>query len=328
MVRLYKNIYISFFLIVASTALSYAVSRVETFNWEGGVKLEVTITPSVIDLAGDTEVVLSLEYPGAMSVSLPQDLSTRFEGFTIEGTYSPEKVSAGALSKQSTHVRLRPVPTAERYRIKPLAVEVVDTSFSQPQKSWHPTRQIIIETKSQTADVQETVSANLSPIYIRPSFKVVLKIGLIVAIAAVVIIALYFIASAIRMRQKIKKMSPKERAFFELANLLKKKLPEKGLFKDFYVELSMVIRRYIERRYGIRAPEQTTEEFLSVAKIHPSFTEGTTKSLEAFLCSADLIKFATASASVSTASEAAESAKSYIENDSGNSPLKNTEDMR
>ena len=37
--------------------------------------------------------------------------------------------------------------------------------------------------------------------------------------------------------------------------------PENEL-DQFYQELSMILRRYIEGRFGLSAPEQTTEEFL------------------------------------------------------------------
>ena len=65
---------------------------------------------------------------------------------------------------------------------------------------------------------------------------------------------------------KIHRMSPIERALYELDVLLKKGLPGRGLYKDFYVELTMVVRRYIERRHDVRAPNLTTEEFLRAAQ--------------------------------------------------------------
>jgi hypothetical protein len=36
----------------------------------------------------------------------------------------------------------------------------------------------------------------------------------------------------------------------------------KGLIKEYYTEVTEIIRRYIERRYGIEALEMTTEEIL------------------------------------------------------------------
>ena len=103
-------------------------------------------------------------------------------------------------------------------------------------------------------------------------------------------------------------MSPIERAWVELDRLLKKGLPGRGRYKDFYVELTMVVRRYIQRKYGIRAPHLTTEEFLREAK--PS------DELRAFLESADMVKFAGVEATPEMADSATASARDYLEGDS------------
>ena len=75
------------------------------------------------------------------------------------------------------------------------------------------------------------------------------------------------------------------------------------------------MRRYIERSHGIRAPEQTTEEFLAAAKAHPRFTPEVIAKLADFLRSADLVKFAGVGSSSSVAEEAVRTARAYIERD-------------
>ena len=107
-------------------------------------------------------------------------------------------------------------------------------------------------------------------------------------------------------------MSPIERAWAELDRLLKKGLPGRGRYKDFYVELTMVVRRYIQRKYGISAPHMTTEEFLRTAK--PS------DDLRRFLESADLVKFAGVEATPDMADAATESARAYIAKDDASGP--------
>ena len=44
--------------------------------------------------------------------------------------------------------------------------------------------------------------------------------------------------------------------------LLAENLPAQGLVKEFYLRLTGIVRQYVEDTTGIRAPEQTTEEFL------------------------------------------------------------------
>jgi hypothetical protein len=56
----------------------------------------------------------------------------------------------------------------------------------------------------------------------------------------------------------------------------------------FYTRLSDIVRHYIEERFGLRAPERTTEEFLAEANL-PSQQMTL---LSAFLVECDLVKFA------------------------------------
>ena len=60
----------------------------------------------------------------------------------------------------------------------------------------------------------------------------------------------------------------------------------------FYIELSDIIRTYVESRFQIHASEQTTREFLQHAKQHPQLEHMDRKSLAEFLVAADLVKFA------------------------------------
>lgn len=59
----------------------------------------------------------------------------------------------------------------------------------------------------------------------------------------------------------------------------------------FYVDVSSVLRRYIEGRFGVAAPERTTDEFLAECDGHPGL--GAARSgLARFLERCDLVKFA------------------------------------
>ena len=58
--------------------------------------------------------------------------------------------------------------------------------------------------------------------------------------------------------------------------------------EEFYTRLSDIVRQYIEGRFGLRAPERTTEEFLAEATLPPQHMV----LLSAFLQESDLVKFA------------------------------------
>jgi hypothetical protein len=56
--------------------------------------------------------------------------------------------------------------------------------------------------------------------------------------------------------------------------------------------VTLILRRYVERRFGLRAPERTTEEFLGELRETSVLDDGLKKLLRAFLQHADLVKFA------------------------------------
>jgi hypothetical protein len=60
----------------------------------------------------------------------------------------------------------------------------------------------------------------------------------------------------------------------------------------FYVSLSGIVRRYLENRFGLRSPEQTTDEFLEELSRSPDLQRKHQDLLSEFLQGADLVKFA------------------------------------
>lgn len=62
----------------------------------------------------------------------------------------------------------------------------------------------------------------------------------------------------------------------------------------FYVSVSSVLRVYLEERFGLRAPERTTEEFLRDLEGGAQLARAHRAELERFLSQCDLVKFAAA----------------------------------
>ena len=109
---------------------------------------------------------------------------------------------------------------------------------------------------------------------------------------------------------------PREMAYLELQALLEADLAVKDV-KLYYVELTAVVRRYIERTTGIRAPEQTTEEFLREIGTVAAFSEQEAQRLKDFLESADLVKFAAHQPRTEDIRESFDRAKTFIGLDRG-----------
>ena len=83
-----------------------------------------------------------------------------------------------------------------------------------------------------------------------------------------------------------------EIAYDRLQALVTEKLVEAGQIKEFYERISSILRHYIEHRFDLRAPERTTEEFLTELKNTDILSVSDKQSLEEFLVHCDLVKFA------------------------------------
>ena len=62
--------------------------------------------------------------------------------------------------------------------------------------------------------------------------------------------------------------------------------------EEFYTRLSDIVRRYLEGRFHLRAPERTTEEFLYEVSQDNTLAQEHKDLLGAFLQESDLVKFA------------------------------------
>ena len=95
-----------------------------------------------------------------------------------------------------------------------------------------------------------------------------------------------------RVRRHGRRRSAYEIAAAKLRKLQKAPRVTPDEIQKFYVEISAIVRRYLEDRFEIRAPERTTEEFLERASRSSSLTAEHADLLLRFLQQADLVKFA------------------------------------
>ena len=104
-----------------------------------------------------------------------------------------------------------------------------------------------------------------------------------------------------------------EAALAALDALLAEDLLAEGRLKPFYVRLSDVVRRYIEERFGFRAPEQTSEEFLTAMAGTAQIRKDHQQLLRSFLREADMVKFAEFLPGQEATGGAVEAARRFIQ---------------
>jgi hypothetical protein len=117
----------------------------------------------------------------------------------------------------------------------------------------------------------------------------------ILGLTAAIIILIVWLRNRKKKSEPELKLSPQEIALKRIAELIENRLHEVDV-KLFFVELSGVVRWYIEQETSIRAPELTTEEFLKEVsqnrRVRNAISNELSKKLKLFLESADMVKFA------------------------------------
>ena len=116
-----------------------------------------------------------------------------------------------------------------------------------------------------------------------------------------------------RLRMPSQSVNPWQAAQQRLEALHRKDWTTEGKLAEYYTELSGIIRRYIEERFGLRAVEMTTEEFLRSVGASALLTEEQKKVLKDFLSACDLVKFARYGPSPQEIEESWAKARRFVE---------------
>jgi len=103
-----------------------------------------------------------------------------------------------------------------------------------------------------------------------------------------------------------------ETALRAMDQLAAKGYIQTGRVRIFYSELSDILRRYIEARFQIAAPEMTTEEFLESLRLSTKLERAHHRLLEEFLAASDMVKFARAQVDAAQMQSGFDEVKDFI----------------
>jgi Domain of unknown function (DUF4381) len=95
-----------------------------------------------------------------------------------------------------------------------------------------------------------------------------------------------------RWRRAAPALTPAQAALRELDRLAALQLPQAGRVERFHTLLSLILRRYFERRLQLPVRRQTTTEFLDALRRGPQLTPEQQQRVRDFLERCDLAKFA------------------------------------
>jgi hypothetical protein len=277
-----------------------AFEIVKTYE-QGPLRVELKVERPKISVADRVQVILEATAPESSQVELPGRTEKLGEFAVADSrTIQPRLLEDGRVLHRRSYV-LEPFLAGE-YKIPPLTVRYAGKqpqAAAPPESSTEAVSTEAISTEEITIEVASVLPENEQ----RPQIKEIADpvempapwwpwAAAAVAFAAL-LAALYWWRRRKRLDQDaVPPPAPHEVAYLELEKLLAAGLLERGEAKLFYLRLSNVLRHYIEDRFGLRAPEQTTEEFLAELGRSQPFAPAHKELLQSFLEHCDLVKFA------------------------------------
>lgn len=259
------------------------------------MKLFVRVSPREPRLSDLVEMDVVVESQPDVEIKPPA--FGQAVGDFIVRDYSERPAEAGAGNVRRFHYELEPAH-AGKHLIRSVSIEFIDKRPNSERRG-EPSR---IETDPLEVNVTSELGnevpslANLEPMVPPrpvPHYSVIgWVLGAIVAVVMAILAAVMMWRRRKRRPVEPPRRTPEEIAGEALALLLAENLPARGLVKEFYLRLTGIVRQYVEDTTGIRAPEQTTEEFLRDMRSRAVFPRERSARLAEFLEAADLVKYA------------------------------------
>lgn len=282
---------------IESKPIEVAADAIAKTTEHGPVKATVKVWPSKPNLGDPIYLRLEIEAPAGIRLDAPfQDAGDqrlgRFHivGFLRDTQHGPD----GKQHHEQTYTL--EAQTSGKHRVPPLRIEMLDAR--DPKSPAQPQEILTEEVPLQIAPVDAAlVGKELRPALGELPTTIggtswVLVLG--IASGAMVLGAgSILLWRGLRARKKREQQrNAYEDAVAQLRELEHRGAPDAETADAWFVELSAIVRRYIEHRYDIRAPELTTEEFLDVATARPELRAEHRDMLRQFLERCDRVKFA------------------------------------
>ncbi|NOX96745.1 MAG: hypothetical protein GXO98_01515 [Nitrospirae bacterium] len=278
--------------------------EIDKVTTRGPLTVHVRVSKSKISLADELDLELEASIKEGYRVEFPQ-FGKKLEQFRIRDyrNFPPKLSNDGRILFRKLY-RLEPFLSGN-YKIPAMTIKFYKEAVpaKKKEKGSEKEKKHQLETEEIPIKVTSLIGKERKNLSIRkakdvvalpPSRKPLLYLALAAAIGGTAIVTLLILRQRRRHRkgEEPRLVSPHELAYEQLRRLDKEKLIENGQIKEFYIRISDILRHYIENRFGLRAPERTTEEFLLELAGSNELDKKQKELLQDFLQTCDLVKFA------------------------------------
>ncbi len=266
-----------------------------TVSERGPVRAVVSLEPAAPRI-GDT-LVVTLEVTADKDVELLMpEFGQALERFPIVDFFPEQRLDDQGRTVSSQRYTLE-LTASGKASIPPLIVEFVDhREDGKPAPDGEDAYELL--TERMPFEVESVVPSQAAA-ELRPPLGDLESLRSARSYWIAAVVGVLLLAGALLLRRVLAAWNPQalresayEAAIARLSSLVARPLPGADEVGAFFVELSDLIRRYLEDRFELRAPELTTEEFLTVAAASPDLSAEHKGFLREFLQSADMVKFA------------------------------------
>ena len=261
---------------------------------EGPVKATVTLSPPMPRLGDSLVLTLTVAAEAGVVVEMPA-FGEALGRFAILDFTPREEVASDGTSTASQRYTLE-APLSGRQRIPRLRIEYRDerggATEAQTREILTDELPFIIESVLPDGAVADTLLPMRAPLEDRPASVAYWGTGAAIGLGVLATLAIWLWRRRRIMETLRERETAFERAMQRLERLELQGVPDDAAAGPWYVELSDIVRRYIEERLAVRAPELTTEEFLREARRNAEFSQGHRDLLADFLERCDQVKFA------------------------------------
>lgn len=298
------------------TAVETAAPPVFSHVERGPVSMTVRAEPGTVTAGQKLTLTVEAVAPPGVQVSMPE-IETELGPFAVRSARTPPDVPEGD-RRRTAHVYALDTFATGDLEVPALALRFIDArGAGEPIEG-------TLESQALAVSVRSVLAGDEQARDIRGAVELpgagtistwLIGLSILAATSGAALLALWLARRRRRAAEAAFEPEPPAHAWAmaALAQLEREGLLEQGAFEPFYTRLSDIVRRYIEKRFGLMAPERTTDEFLAEARRGDALSEGHKTLLEGFLRAADMVKFALHLPRGEDAREALGAARGFVE---------------
>ncbi|HEY2580401.1 MAG TPA: hypothetical protein VGI43_01260 [Mucilaginibacter sp.] len=258
------------------------------------IQAEAKLQQYTIRIGDQTKLFLSVHQPAKEHVNFPKLGDTVVSKVQVVNTGKPDTTADKNDPKNITVIQGYTITSfdAGTYTIPPFAIGTAAGVLK--------TNELTLQVATVKVDTTKAIYDIKQPLAVSYTFWDWVKDNwywIVIGVVALTAIGglIWYYRNKPKKEVKIEapkpKVAPHIIALKQLKELQEKKLWQQGEIKQFHIELTDILREYLEKRYLVKAHEQTTDEILSGLR-RKHLNDDDKNVLNKILVLADLVKFA------------------------------------